>query len=251
MATPALGNSTPVLPSIFERFAPAATAPMYSVASRKLAFWACAALVPSALALRAVVRSRRGGVLAGGLAALGLGALRWQLARWFEDSPAYEILSRHGELELRRYPFRIEARTVTDAQDFETALDRGFGRLACFAYGGNTADETLAMTTPLVATMHDGVYTASLTMPPHRAMSSLPHPRDARITLREVPERRIAALRFRGEFTQDNLERHERQILRALVDAGLVARGSVSFAAYDSPSTLPRLRRNELWIEIV
>ena len=46
-------------------------------------------------------------------------------------------------------------------------------------------------------------------------------------------------------------ETYERELLTQLVDAGLSARGSVAFACYDSPTTLPFLRRNELWIEIV
>ena len=32
---------------------------------------------------------------------------------------------------------------------------------------------------------------------------------------------------------------------------GRSAKGSVMFAGYDSPMTLPRLRRNELWIEVI
>ena len=61
----------------------------------------------------------------------------------------------------------------------------------------------------------------------------------------------IAALRFRGRFTRENVASHERVLLRHVVDAGMATRGSIRFAAYDSPLTLPVLRRNEVWIETV
>ena len=128
-----------------------------------------------------------------------------------------------------------------EVQDFERALDSGFGRLACYIFGANARDEDLAMTTPVVTTMRDGVYTMAFGMPPGRSVASLPQPDDPRIELREVPARRIAVLRFHGRFTRDNVEAHERRLLREIVDAGLVARGSVAFAGYDSPATLPAL----------
>jgi hypothetical protein len=199
--------------------------------------------------------SRRTGVIAGGLALLGLGALRWQLGRWFTETPAYET-SEHASaaqhrIELRRYPFRIEARSEVDATDLEAALHRGYSRLECYVYGANADRELLACVTPVLTSMHDGVYATSFVMPPHRTFASLPSPADARVELREVSERHIAVFPFRGRFTQENLVWQERKFLRALVDAGLVAKGSVTLATYDSPTTLPALRRNELWIEVV
>jgi hypothetical protein len=189
--------------------------------------------------------------VAGGVAALALGALRVQMARWFTPEPAYQVERRVAGLELRRYPLRIEARAESDALDLEQALDRGFALLACYIYGGNAEHQDLAMTTPVVTVIHDRRFMTSFVMPPDRPISSLPRPDDHRIELREVPEKRVAVLRFRGSFTRENVEAHERELLARLVDAGLSAKGSVAFACYDSPMTLPFLRRNELWIEVV
>jgi len=241
-----------VSPSFFERSPSAATQVEPPAQRRKLAFWSGVLAVPVAGALGAALGSRRAGLVAGGLAALGLGALRWQLARWFTPTPAYEPIARHGEVEVRSYPFRIEARTeLLDATELEEAVDRGYGRLACYLFGVNAGDEVLPMATPVLTTMRDGVFATSFVLAPHRPMAALPRPTDMRVELREVPAKTIAAYRFRGSLTRQNLELQERQFLRGLVDAGLVARGSVTFASYDSPFTLPSLRRNELWIEIV
>src|SRR5690606_921014 len=179
-----------------------------------------------------------------------LGALRWQMARWFSETPAYTLDGRVGDLELRSYPMRLEARAELEARSFEEAIDLGFGRLACYLFGANSADEDLAMTTPVVTSIQDGRYTMAIAMPPGRPLATLPEPDDPRIVVREAPSRRFAALRFRGRFTRENVNRHERRLLREVLDLGLVTRGSVSFAMYDSPATLPLLRRNEVWLEI-
>jgi len=242
----------PPLPSIFDHFPRPATQPNRAAKRRKIGMWTAYALVPAAAGALAAWRGRRSGVLAGGIAALALGALRWQLARWFEDTPHYEIEGRHGELEIRRYPLYIEAcATVADAHDFETAIDRGFSRLCCYLYGANAEREHVPMTTPCMIAHRDGGFAMEIAMPPNRDVASLPLPDDMRVTLCEVMERRVAVLPFRGRFTRANLEAHERELLRRLVDAGLAARGSVIFAGYDSPFTLPFLRRNEVWIDLV
>ncbi len=248
---PAQDHVQAPLPSIFDHFPRVATLPKHEIRRRTNGLYLGLVGIAAGAGVAYALGAKKTAILAGGVAALALGGLRVQLARWFTESPAYDVEQAIGDLEIRRYPVRIEARAAIDEHDFEAVLDRGYGRLACYIYGANGASEDLAMTTPVVTTMHDGVYSMAFGMPPGRALSTLPRPDDPRIELREVSERKIAAIKFRGQFTRDNVERHERQLLKLLVDAGLSARGSVAFAAYDSPFTAPFLRRNELWIEVL
>lgn len=238
------------VPSIFDRFPRVATQQRHATKPRN------AALLSTLLAAPVVAgllgdRSLKRGLIAGGIAALALGTLRWQMARWFTPEPDYTIEGKVGTLELRRYPARVDARAEVNALDFEDALQIGFKRLFDFIRGANATDEALAMTVPVSTTMRDGRYEMSFVMPRDRVVATLPQPEDPRVQLREVPERRIAVLRLNGRFTKHNIEWQERKLLRKLVEAGLSARGSVMFASYDPPTTLPRLRRNELWIEIL
>jgi hypothetical protein len=240
------------LPSVFDHFSRPATQARRPLGWRKLTWLASLFAVPAAAGL-VVARATtpRRGVLAGGVTALVLGALRVELARWFTPEPAFQLEGKLGDLELRHYDARIEACAEVDVPVLELALDRGYGRLACYVCGANRAGEVLKRTMPIVTAMRDGRYTVSFVMPPGRDLASLPRATHPGVELREIPSRTIAALRFRGRFTRDNIAAHERVLLQQLVDAGLAARGSVGFAAFDSPTTLPILRRNELWIEIV
>ena len=244
-------QSRPTLPSIFEQFPRVSTQSRHAIKLRKTLFFASLAAVPAAVGVALGLSSWKRGALAGGVAALALGALRMQMARWFTEEPDYVSNGSFDDLQLRTYPARIEAVTEVDANEFEEALDLGFNRLACYIDGANGDREVIEMVAPVVTTMRDGRYSMTFVMPPGYDLGSLPRPDDQRVTLMESGEKRIAALRFHGRFTKENIAKHERILLKQLVDAGLSARGSVQFAGYDSPMTLPALRRNELWIEVV
>jgi len=230
---------------------------------RKVAFGIACAVLPASAALVIGRRSKLLGALAGGATALGLLAFRSQLQRLFTDEPAYTVERRLGKLELRAYPARVEAMTQIDTGSFEDALDQGYHRLAAFIFGGNRTHESLpmtspvtargeklAMTAPVIASDREGSYTLSFIMPPGRARASLPKPIDRTVHLRDVPSRRVAALRFAGGHSSGNIGAAERELLRLVIDAGLTPIGKPSFAGFDSPMTLPMLRRNEVWIEV-
>jgi len=240
-------------PTVFDTLPSSpATQARSSTSWRRAAVWASLAAAPAATGyLVGRLTSRRLGLVAGGLTAFAIGALRVELARWFTPEPAFHAEGELGDLELRHYPARIEARAVVANPGLEAALDHGYSRLACYLYGANAAGEILTRTTPILTAMRNGMYEVSFVMPPGRALDTLPAPSHPGIELREVPAHRVAVLPFRGRFTRDNVASHERALLQRLVDTGLAARGSVSFAAFDSPATLPALRRNELWIEIL
>src|SRR5688572_9125260 len=86
------------LPSILGRFPPVTTQGQTVVRRRRLGFRSGLLAIPIASALGWALRTRRTGLVTGGLAALALGGLRWQMARWFCDTPLYSVDGRIGDL---------------------------------------------------------------------------------------------------------------------------------------------------------
>lgn len=201
-------------------------------------------MVTAELAGRA---ARRNALL---FAAAGIGAAalfaRWQLQRYFTASPPYEVELGGGRFEIRRYPSLQIAETRVDAT-WSEALDEGFRRLAGFIFGANVAHEKLSMTTPVLGTGDEEGYRLSFVLPDDVLV---PTPNDARVELKNVPARRVAALRFHGRYSAENLEAHKRLLARALAEHNLKPVGEAMFAGYDPPSTIPALRRTELWVEV-
>jgi hypothetical protein len=239
------------LPSVFFHLPRPATVAHQPVGWRRLALLGSLLTVPAAAGIAyARATTTRRGLLAGGLTALAISTLRVELARWFMEEPAYQVEAKIGDLELRHYGTRIEARAEVDVPSLEQALDHGYGRLANYVCGANRTAEMLRRAAPVITAMRDGRYAVSFVMPPGRTLPSLPHPTHPGVELHEVAARTVATLRFRGRFTRDNIAAHERVLLDQVLEAGLASRGSVMFAAYDWPVTLPILRRNELWLEV-
>ena len=198
-----------------------------------------------ASARRSRRRSYRGWWMAGaGLAVVGVA--RWQLQRWFSPQPAYEVERDLGELELRRYPaVRVAATTVEGT--WELALNEGFRRLAGFIFGKNDRRERITMTAPVLGTGDGNGYRLTFVLPEGVVP---PSPDDARVEVGELPSRRVAVLRFNGGHDALAIESHKRELAHALARHGLHPRGEATFAGYDPPTTLPVLRRNELWVEL-
>jgi hypothetical protein len=206
-------------------------------------------------------------------ASLGLGLARWQLQRLVTESVPYTVQMTLGEIEVRRYPPQIWAETVVEGASWKEALNDGFRRLAAYIFGANNesarltmtapvfssysasdGDERLEMTAPVLADVGGANerrdHTVAFVMPADRDLDSLPAPRDRRVRLREVPPRRVAVLRFRGNYESGLPYQKRDELLQRLREAGLNWRGEPRFAGYDPPSTWSPLRRNEVLIEL-
>jgi SOUL heme-binding protein len=230
-----------------------ATEPRGSAKLRKIIFGATLAALPAAIggAVGLLTRSRRNGLIAGGITALGLGIARWQYERTFNDEPDYTVEERVGELEIRRYDARVEAETMIDVADTTTAIDRGFDILAKYIFGANDRKEKLGMTTPVTSKYVEGDTRVAFIMPITRTAASLPAPDDSRIEITEVPPRRVAVLAFRGRQREKLIEEKELELKQLVAKAGLSAKGEPVYAGFDPPWTLPLIRRNEVWIEVI
>ncbi|MEO9157348.1 MAG: heme-binding protein [Kofleriaceae bacterium] len=241
---------------------------MTKIKVRKLAYYAGMVVIPAgigAFSARAK-RSTLFGSVAGGLTALAMLGVRWQLARLFTDQPGYDVEERIGRLEIRRYAPQVTAHTQVETEDYDAAVQQGFRRLAGYIFGDNfngeklamaapvmtsaTASEKLAMTAPVITESEGRGYKMSFVMPAGRAVDSLPLPNDTAIELDEVPERRVAVLRFTGTRRGAQIEQREQELMQMVKDAGLQPLSTPMFAGFDPPVTLPFLRRNEVWVEI-
>jgi hypothetical protein len=190
-------------------------------------------------------------VLLSAFVLLTLAVTTWQLRRLFASQPGYRVERRIGDLEIRRYRARVVAHTDVDA-DFSRALHDGFARLTEYMFGSNETADHIAMTEPLTASPASagestGGYRVAIEMPERHEP---PRPADPRVRLDTIPVRRVAVLRFHGSIAAGRVARMEQRLREAAAEAGLTTQGESSFAAYDPPSTLPSLRRNEVWIEL-
>ncbi|MFO0561790.1 MAG: heme-binding protein [Polyangiales bacterium] len=199
----------------------------------------------------------------GALASFAL--VRWQAAGRFVEEPEYTVERQDGAIEVRRYAPCVRAETTVVTTDWNRAVNEGFRRLAGYIFGGNqrrrsiamtapvtqsASSERIAMTAPVTQSREDGSWVITFTMPRGSRIETLPVPNDTRVALRQLAARRVAVLRYSGSSSPDVLAEHERALRAWLTQNGLAPVGAATSARYDPPSTVPWLRRNELWVEL-
>lgn len=187
------------------------------------------------------------------------------------EEPSYQVVKTHPGFELRRYaPYLVAETEVTGG--FEEVGNRAFRILADYIFGNNRVRETMEMTAPVsqrpVAGEGErigmtapvtqrpgegsapGTYVLSFVMPRRYTLDSLPEPGDSSVRLREEPARLMAARRYAGRWTQDSYREQEAELPQAVADAGLTPVGVPVYARYNSPFSLPFMRRNEVMVEV-
>jgi hypothetical protein len=180
------------------------------------------------------------------------------------EEPQWTLVFEDGPFRIRDYGPAVVAETEVQGER-GAAINEGFRRLARFIFGGNAPGREIAMTAPVTQSSGgeqiamtapvsqiasgDG-WVVAFYMPPGSALADMPRPLDASVVLREQPRRRVAVMRFSGLATENNLARHAEQLRQRIAARGEVATGTVIYAFYDPPWTLPWLRRNEIMLEI-
>jgi hypothetical protein len=224
------------------------TTTRHSTKLRKRLFAGAIAIIPAAIgsAIGVMMRSKRAGALAGGMAAGALALARWQLKRFIIDEPAYEVERRVGEVEVRAYEPFVMVRTVIQDADVVAAKQAAFDRLDRYL-----DPRDIKMIAPFQLSRDGDGHAMTFVMPPGRSVATLPRPEDESIRVMEAPARRIAALPYPGTYDREAVAEREQELLRLVANAGLTTKGPPIFAGFDPPNTVSFLRRNEIWIEIV
>lgn len=197
--------------------------------------------------------------------AITLGACSVVGIRSGTEEPAFTVVARVGEVEIRRYAPRIAAETRV-AGDEVAARSEGFRRLAGYIFGGNTrqdriamtapvaqapAGERIAMTAPVAQQGGDDGSRIRFFMPARFTLETLPVPDDPRVTLVTVPEETVAVLRFTGSTGAEAVASRRAELTAALEGTAWTPSGPVQAWFYDPPWTLPPLRRNEVSVAVI
>ncbi|KAL6747696.1 SOUL heme-binding protein [Haematococcus lacustris] len=206
-----------------------------------------------------------------------------------EEEPGYKVVSKYPEFEVREYAPQIRAE-VTMNGSMDSQMGPAFRALAGYIFGGNEARpaagsegaaaavaQKIAMTAPvgissapaqkIAMTAPVGISqgassdagsagtTMTFTMPSKfKSIEELPVPKDSRVKLVQVPEHKLAVIRFSWGFNQARKAEMESKLRAAADREGLKLSSSpeeVQLMGYDPPWTLPWCRRNEVAIPVL
>ena len=180
------------------------------------------------------------------------------------EEARYQVIVKTGDLEIRDYASHILAETVGEG-NLEDAGSTAFNKLFRYISGANRsrdkvamtapvsqqpAGEKIAMTAPVGQQRADDKWLVSFTMPDAYTLETLPQPDDSSVTLREVPARRMAAVRYSGFWSEKNYSRYKAELEAWIDSKNLMMTGEAIWARYNAPFTPWFLRRNEILIPV-
>lgn len=198
------------------------------------------------------------GVLLAGAAVIAAGA--FALYYWRErnqEEAQFDLLAKDGDFELRRYKPYLVAESIQKGSRSE-ALDAGFRKISAYIFAKpqgrakrEDAAEKIAMTVPVTTTNEDNrSWRVRFVMPRAQTRETLPQPATG-VAIAEQGERHVAALRFAGLGTDDELvEAKKHELVAWVAERGFKPVGDVEYAFYNAPIVPGPLRRNEVWIAI-
>ena len=167
------------------------------------------------------------------------------------EEPEYSIVKKTDVYEVRQY----KKRTVAEVTYGEE--DSGFRVLFDYISGANKGSKKVEMTIPVTQSKDidmtvlvtqsttDGKMNMRFFLPVQYSKQNAPEPNDERVRIIDLPEEYFAVISYSGFASDGNFEEHSTELKAALDKDGMVINGPPIRATYNSPFTLPFLRRNE------
>ena len=167
------------------------------------------------------------------------------------EEPEYSIVKKTDVYEVRQYKNRTVAE-VTYGEE-----DSGFRVLFDYISGANkgskevemtipvTQSKEIDMTVPVTQSTTDGKMSMRFFLPMQYSKQNAPEPNDERVRIIDLPAEYFAVISYSGFASDGNFEEHYTELKAALDKDGMVIEGPPIKATYNSPFTLPFLRRNE------
>ena len=160
------------------------------------------------------------------------------------EEASYDVVHKTDIYEVRYYSDRLVVQ-VTNKGD-----NNSFRKLFNYISGENKNSEKIAMTIPVTQTKKDGELFMQFYLPSKFNKETTPIPTNPDLEITTIPEGYFAVIKFSGRSSDKNFEKHNKILKQKLLDDKIPINGFAVRATYNSPFTLPPLRRNEAMFSI-
>ena len=160
-----------------------------------------------------------------------------------EEAPYY-IVHKNDVYEIRQYSDRLAVQVINKGDN------KSFRKLFNYISGSNNTSEKIAMTIPVTQTKKDGEMYMQFYLPSKFNNETTPIPTNPDIEITTISKGYFAVIKFSGRSSDKNFEKHSEILKQKLADDKIKIIGSSIRATYNSPFTLPLLRRNETMFNV-
>jgi hypothetical protein len=165
------------------------------------------------------------------------------------ETQPYEVVKNENEFEIRLYPPATMASVSMKASTYKELSSSGFKKLASYIFGGNQANKSIAMTTPVHMDINDTISFMSFVMPAEFQKDNLPLPNDSTISIKTSTEEYAAAIQFSGYAGDESIKKYATKLENTLKENGIKYYGNFRFLGYNAPYQFLG-RKNEVIVSI-
>jgi len=155
----------------------------------------------------------------------------------------YEVVKENKEYEIRKYSDRL----VIETNSIE---GNGFRKLFNYISGNNEESQEIKMTVPVTQEIKNGSMTMQFYLPLKFNKDNAPKPSNADIKILNIEGGYYAVIKYSGRSSDKNFLKNKNILEKQLKQDNITIISPPIRASYNSPFTLPILKRNEVMYRI-
>ena len=155
----------------------------------------------------------------------------------------YEIIKENNEYEIRKYSDRLVIET-------NSIQGNGFRKLFNYISGNNEQKKEIKMTVPVTQEVKNGNTTMQFYLPSNFNEDNAPKPSNSEIKILTIEGGYYAVIKYSGRSSDQNFLKNKDILEKKLKQDNITVLSPPIRASYNSPFTLPMLKRNEVMYRI-
>ena len=155
----------------------------------------------------------------------------------------YETISKNENYEIRKYFDRLVIET-------DSTEGNGFRKLFNYISGNNEDKKEIKMTVPVTQENKDGNMKMQFYLPSKFNKDNAPKPSNPEIKVLNIEGGYYAVIKYSGRSSDKNFIKNKNILKKELKKDDIVILSPPIRASYNSPFTLPMLKRNEVMFRI-
>ena len=155
----------------------------------------------------------------------------------------YKVVKENKEYEIRKYSDRLVIAT-------NSIEGNGFRKLFNYISGNNEDSQEIKMTVPVTQEIKNGSMTMQFYLPLKFNKENAPKPSNSDIKILNIEGGYYAVIKYSGRSSDKNFLKNKNILEKQLKQDSIKIISPPIRASYNSPFTLPMLKRNEVMYRI-
>jgi len=160
------------------------------------------------------------------------------------EEAKYDVVKSNEIYEIRKYSDRLAV------QALNTNQNNSFRKLFNYISGDNETNEEIKMTIPVTQMEKKGNMTMQFYLPSKFNKDNIPNPSRSDVEIVNIEGGYYAVIRYSGRASDKNFIKHKEILENELKKDNISIASPAIKASYNSPFTLPMLKRNEAMFKV-